>query len=122
MKHIKVSLYVREHGTRAYNKVPDRNKPNYPPNTTYVLRYGSTWETLNVGNLSDATAKCIERELELLRGWRPIAKPKQEATTSSKMLERSNRPLPRGNQGRTYAKDFLCIFDFTALLLRINRE
>jgi hypothetical protein len=43
MKRIKVSLYVRERGTRAYNKVPDRNRPIYPPNTTYVLRYGSTW-------------------------------------------------------------------------------
>jgi hypothetical protein len=68
MKRIKVSLYVREHGTRAYKKVPDRNKPVYPPNTTYVLRYGSTWETLTLNNLSDAMAKRIERELELLRG------------------------------------------------------
>lgn len=87
MKHIKVSLYVREHGTRAYNKVPDRNRPNYSPNTTYVLRYGSTWETLTVDNLSDATAKRIERELELLRGWRPTAKPKPEAAAKVKMLD-----------------------------------
>ena len=101
MKHIKVSLYVREHGTRAYNKVPDRNKPIYPPNTTYVLRYGSTWETLNVGNMSDATAKRIERELKLLRGWRPTAKPKQEATTSSKMLDEAIDPYLAENQGRT---------------------
>lgn len=87
MKHIKVSLYVREHGTRRYNKVPDRNRPNYPPTTTYVLRYGSTWETLTVDTLSDATAKRIERELELLRGWRPTAKPKPEAATKVKMLD-----------------------------------
>jgi hypothetical protein len=71
MKHIKVSLYVREHGTRRY-KPAKRNK-SYSADTTYVLRYGSTWETLTVDNLSDATAKRIERELELLRGWRPAA-------------------------------------------------
>src|SRR5690349_17836713 len=86
MKHIKVSLYVRKHGTRRYNKVPDRNRPIFPPKTTYVLRYGSTWETLNVDNLPDATAKRIERELELLRGWRPTAKPKPDAT-KVKMLD-----------------------------------
>ncbi len=87
MKRIKVSLYVREHGTRAYSKVPDKNRPNYPPNTTYVLRYGSTWEALGVDNLSDATAKRIERELELLRGWRPTAKVKPEAAAKVKLLD-----------------------------------
>jgi hypothetical protein len=55
LKHIKVSLYVREHGTRRYK--PVKRNTSYPPDTTYVLRYGSTWETLTVDNLSDATAK-----------------------------------------------------------------
>ena len=79
MKHIKVSLYVREHGTRRYK--PVKRNTSYPADTIYVLRYGSTWETLTVDNLSDATAKRIERELELLRGWRPNAKPKAETIT-----------------------------------------
>jgi integrase/recombinase XerD len=88
VKHIKVSLYVRERGTRRYNKVPDRNKPYYPSNTTYVLRYGLTWETLTIDNLSDAVAKRIERELELLRGWRPTSKPKPEPSGKKvKMLD-----------------------------------
>lgn len=60
-----------EHGTRRYTKVPNRNKPIYP--TTYILSYGSTWKTLSVDNLSGATPKGIERELELLRGWLPTA-------------------------------------------------
>ena len=43
--HIKVSLYAREHGAFRYHQVPDRKRPIYPPETTYVVRYGSTWET-----------------------------------------------------------------------------
>jgi len=78
MKRIKVRLYVREHGTRQYIKVPKRNVPIYPPNTTFVLRYRSTWETLTVDNYTSATSKRIEREPELPRGWRPTAKPKPE--------------------------------------------
>ena len=78
--------YVRAHGTRRYKKVPDRNRPIYPPKTTYVLRCGPTWETLNVDNLSDARAKRIEREFELLRGWRTTTKPKPVAT-KVKMLD-----------------------------------
>jgi hypothetical protein len=54
MRHIKVSLYVREHGTRRYKTV--KRNANYPAGATYVLRYGSTWETLSVSNYSDATA------------------------------------------------------------------
>jgi len=87
MKRSKVSLYVREHGTRQYIKVPKRNVPIYPPNTTFVLRYRSTWETLTVDDYSSATSKRIERELELLRGWRPTTKSKPEAATSIKMLD-----------------------------------
>jgi integrase/recombinase XerD len=87
MKRIKVSLYVRQHGTRRYTKVPKRNVPIYPPNTTFVLRYRSTWETHTVDNYAYATSKRIERELELLRGWRPTAKPTPEAAISVKMLD-----------------------------------
>jgi integrase/recombinase XerD len=107
MKRIKVSLYVREHGTRAYNKVPDKNRPNYPPKTTYVLRYGSTWETLSADNLSDATAKRIERELELLRGWRPTAKPKPDEKTKVKLLDEAIdaylEEIEAGRKPKTYS-------------------
>ena len=39
---MKVSLYVREQGTR---KITKANKKYYEPGTVFVLRYGSTWET-----------------------------------------------------------------------------
>ena len=85
MRHIKVSLYVRESGTRRYIKVPHRNKPDYPSTTTFVLRYGSTWETLKVDSIAAATSEKIQRELDLLRGWVPTPKPKPESKV--KMLD-----------------------------------
>lgn len=75
---MKVSLYVREHSTRKYIKV--KRHTIYPAGTTFVLRYGHTWETTDATNLSDATAKRIEKELDLLRGTVPAkpAKPRPE--------------------------------------------
>jgi integrase len=88
MKQIKVSLYTREPITRRYRLVPQRNKPDYPSTTTFVLRYGSTWETLKVNSLAAATDQKIQRELALLRGWRPISKPKPDSSGSNvKMLD-----------------------------------
>jgi len=69
MKQIRVSLYTRESGTRRYVKV--KRGAEYPSTTTWVLRYGSTWETLKVNSLAAATSERIQRELDLLRGWRP---------------------------------------------------
>jgi integrase/recombinase XerD len=74
MKQVKVSLYTRESGSRRYQKVPKRGR-DYPSTTTFVLRYGSTWETLKVNNLASAISERIQRELDLLRGWIPTAKP-----------------------------------------------
>ena len=48
MKQIKVSLYEREPISRRYRKLK-KNK-DYPSTTTFVLRYGSTWETLKVNS------------------------------------------------------------------------
>ena len=90
MKHTKVSLYVREHGTRRYNKIPDRNRPNYPSTTSYVLRYGSTWETLTVDNLSDATAKRIEPDLELLRWMATVSQAEARGGDQSQDAGRSH--------------------------------
>lgn len=87
MKQIKVSLYTREPITRRYKLVPKRNKPDYPSSTTFVLRYGSSWETLKVNNLASAISEKIQRELNLLRGWRPTTKPKSEGVSKVKMLD-----------------------------------
>jgi integrase/recombinase XerD len=73
MRQIKVSLYTRESGSRRYVKV--KRGGEYPSTTTWVLRYGSTWETLKVNSLAAATSERIQRELDLLRGWRPTAQP-----------------------------------------------
>ena len=60
---MKVSLYIRERGTRRCHKAkPGRN---YPMGTIYVLRYGSTWETLpeNLDSTEARVAK-MRREVE----------------------------------------------------------
>jgi hypothetical protein len=46
----------------------------YPTTTTFVLRYSSSWETLKVNSLATATDQKIQRELALLRGWRPTSR------------------------------------------------
>ena len=85
MKRTKVSLYVREPITRRY-KLVTRNK-DYPSTTTFVLRYGSAWETLKVDSVAAATAEKIQRELDLLKGWRPTAKTRTQSASKVKMLD-----------------------------------
>jgi integrase/recombinase XerD len=85
MRHIKVSLYTRESGSRRYVKV--KRGRDYPSTTTWVLRYGSTWETLKVSSLAAATSERIQRELDLHKGWRPTAKPRTESACKVKMLD-----------------------------------
>ena len=48
---MKVSLYVRERGTRKQKK--HNSKKTYPVDGSiiWVLRYGTTWETLDVKSL-----------------------------------------------------------------------
>jgi hypothetical protein len=64
---MKVTLYVREHGTRRCRKAkPERT---YPMGTIWVLRYGSTWETLppNLNSIEAVAAK-MRKEIALLTG------------------------------------------------------
>jgi len=89
MKQTKVSLYEREPITRRYRKI--NPKKDYPSTTTFVLRYGSTWETLKVNSVAAATAEKIQRELDLLKGWRPTAKPRTESASKIKMLDAARR-------------------------------
>ena len=85
MRHIEVSLYTRESGSRRYVKV--KRGRDYPSTTTWVLRYGSTWETLKVSSLAAATSERIQRELDLLKEWRPTTKPRTESASKVKMLD-----------------------------------
>lgn len=74
---MKVSLYTRQHASRQYKK--HNPKAPYPPaGTIFVLRYGSTWETLDVASLSEATTLRIRRQMEIDGGLLPTRKaPKQ---------------------------------------------
>jgi integrase len=73
MKISKVSLYVREHSSRKYRKA---NKRFYEPGTVFVLRYGSTWETVGEVSLVEAERARLHKSVELLGGWRPQTKVK----------------------------------------------
>jgi integrase len=72
-----VSLYVRERGTRKQKK--HNPKKIYPVNGSiiWVLRYGTTWETLDVKSLGEATTLRLRRQFELDGGWRPKTKTKE---------------------------------------------
>ena len=70
---MKVSLYVRESGTRKYTKA---NKKYYEPGTVFVLRYGSTWETVGEVKLIEAERALLNRSVRLLEGWQPAVKTK----------------------------------------------
>jgi hypothetical protein len=75
---MKVSLYVRESGTRKYTKA---NKKYYEPGTVFVLRYGSTWETVGEVKLIEAERARLNRSVRLLEGWQPAVKPKPNAAS-----------------------------------------
>jgi hypothetical protein len=74
---MKVSLYVRQRGTREQKK--HNPKKSYPLDGSiiWVLRYGKAWETLDVKTLSEATMLRMRRQIELDGGWRPTTKVKQ---------------------------------------------
>jgi len=74
---MKVSLYVREHSSRKYRKATAKE----PMGTTYVLRYGSTWETTDATNWTEATVARLRRETELVQGWKPAPKIKTQIAT-----------------------------------------
>jgi hypothetical protein len=75
----KVSLYIRNHSTRRYEKV--KPKATYPMDTIYVLRYGNKWETLKDGTtLTEANVAAKRREIDLYTGKiePPRLKPKAQ--------------------------------------------
>lgn len=61
---MKVSLCIRQRGTRQFQK--HNPKKSYPHDRSiiWVLRYGSTWETLNVKTLSEATSLRLRRQID----------------------------------------------------------
>jgi integrase/recombinase XerD len=73
---MKVSLYIHERGTRHYTK--HNPKKSYPQDGSIIwdLRYGRTWESLDVKTLSEATTLRLRRQIELEGGWRPLRKEK----------------------------------------------
>lgn len=68
---MKVSLYTRDRSSRKFRKATHHKL--YPAGTIFVLRYGDRWETLKVDSYTDASIKCIERELAIRTGWHPAA-------------------------------------------------
>jgi hypothetical protein len=75
-----VSLYVRERGTRKQKK--HNPKKIHPVNGSIIwgLRYGTTWETLDVKSLGEATTLPLRRQFELDGAWRPTTKVKLART------------------------------------------
>ena len=63
----KVTLYIRNHSTRRYEKVKPRT--TYPMGTIFVLRYGGKWETLkDCTEINEARVAAKRKEIDLLTG------------------------------------------------------
>jgi len=97
---MKVSLYVRERGTRKQKK--HNPKKIYPVNGSiiWVLRYGTTWETLDVKSLGEATTLRIRRQMELDGGWRPQRKEKPQTITVLMLDKAKDDYLVQTGKGR----------------------
>ena len=93
---MKVSLYTRQRGTRQFKK--HNPKHSYPQDgrVIWVLRYGSTWETLDVKTLSEATTLRLRRQIELDGGWRPTTKVKEPIVLMLRIGFPVDRPAHRG--------------------------
>jgi integrase len=74
---MKVSLYVREHSSRKYRKA----SKNEPMGTTYVLRYGSTWETITATTAIEARIAMYNKQIEIAQGSKPQPKVKVAKST-----------------------------------------
>jgi hypothetical protein len=84
----KVSLYIRNHSTRRYEKVEP--KAIYPTGTIYVLRYAGKWETLPTGTVfAAATAAKMQKEIALFTGRevKPAPKPKSGNSTLDELID-----------------------------------
>ncbi|HET9167587.1 MAG TPA: site-specific integrase, partial [Candidatus Angelobacter sp.] len=82
---MKVSLYVRDRGTRKYLK--HNPKKSYPADTIWVLRYARTFETIEANSLSEATTLRLRRQIELDGGWRPKSKVRETREPNTLMLD-----------------------------------
>jgi integrase len=100
---MKVSLYTREHGSRQYKK--HNPKASYLAGTIWVLRYGSTWDTLDVASLSEATTLRIRRQMEIDGGLLPTRKAPKQPTVL--MLDKAKddylAEIEKGRKPKTYA-------------------
>lgn len=85
---MKVSLYIRNHSTRKYELAKRRA---YPMGTIFVLRYGSTWETLPANlNFTEATTAKMQKEIALFTGKEapvPKSKPKNDVRTLDILID-----------------------------------
>ena len=80
MRKVKVTLYTREHGTQRYVRV--KRNTEIRKDTIFVLRYAGEWETLkDCTSIASATARQIQKELELFRG---LSQPKPQPTVKIK--------------------------------------
>ncbi|HKM79560.1 MAG TPA: hypothetical protein VJY15_01165 [Candidatus Acidoferrum sp.] len=100
---MKVSLYTREHGSRQYKK--HNPKASYRAGTIWVLRYGSTWETLDVASLSEATTLRIRSQMEINGGLLPTRKAPKQPTVL--MLDKAKddylAEIEKGRKPKTHA-------------------
>jgi integrase/recombinase XerD len=72
----KVSLYTRDKGA-GKQRCRLGTKKFYPVDTTFVLRYGTKWETLPEGTtLGEANLAAVRRQIELQTGKIEPVKPK----------------------------------------------
>ena len=74
---MKVSLYIHNYSTRKYERAEP--KTIYPLGTIFVLRFGSTWETLkDCTNYAEAKVAALRKEIDLITGAvdKPAPRPK----------------------------------------------
>src|SRR6266853_1301634 len=99
---MKVSIYVRERGTRKQKK--HNPKKSYPQDGSIIwfLRYGSTWETVDVKTLSEATSLRLRRQIELDGGWRPTTKVTEAVLMLNKARDVYLAQIEKGRKPKTY--------------------
>jgi integrase len=96
---MKVSIYVRKHATRKYRKVTTAQ----PDGTVYVLRYGSTWETINATNWTEAIIAQLKKKAALLEGWRPkVEKKKPAGLMLDAAMDQYLSEVKAGRKKKTY--------------------
>lgn len=90
---MRVTLYVRESGTRKYRKANHRTI--YPAGTIFVLRYAGRWETLNAQNFTEATVAAKRKEADLIQHG-------VQRKTEVKLKSKPQSDLRLADEVRTY--------------------